>query len=81
MCTVVPLVESLLSDDVCTDVFATFVEDIEDEDNVDEVFGDDNGLLADSCSASEADIVGVVASLVVRSFPGDDATSFAGLLF
>ena len=48
MCVVVPLTESLLSDHVCTCLFATFVDDFEDEDDENEAFGDEDGLLANS---------------------------------
>lgn len=58
MCVVVPLIEGLLIDQVCPNLFVTFLDDVEDEVDENEVFADDIGLLADFCNASEADDVG-----------------------
>jgi hypothetical protein len=79
MCVVVPLIESLLIDQVCPNLFVIFLDDVEDEVDENEVFADDNVLLADFCNASEADDVRFAAGLVVRTFSGDDAKSLAGL--
>ena len=79
MCVVVPLIESLLIDRICPNLFVTFLDDVEDEVDENEVFADDIGLLAGFCNASEADDVGLAAGLVVRPFSGDDAKSLAGL--
>ena len=79
MCVVVPLIESLLIDQDCPNLFVTFLDDVEDEVDENEVFADDIGLLADFCNASEVDDVGLAAGLVVRSFSGDNAKILAGL--